>query len=304
MQRTSMAKKLPQGLSPKLQVEALLFSSGRTMTEETLMQLTGLSSVAVRSGLAALQEEYAARESAIAIWNDPTGWKMMVRDAYVGVVKHIVADTELTRACMETLAVIAYKYPKAIQSEVIDVRGSGAYEHMAELETLGFIRREPQGRSYAVRLTEKFFTYFDVADGKDIRAVFKNVKIPTIDKAQQQTLGELPVVEVEPKPEPSGPLDGMEVVDVAPPEEKSDDTAEAAEDEAEADADAQTAEPEGETQDSTYLDDLDARIKRLSERNDETEQDPALKRRPLPGADDTLGTEDADEKNADKPSDA
>jgi len=255
-------------LTPTLQVEALLFSSGRTMSEEQLATLTKLDAPTVKKALQQLEKEYAARDGAIIIFNDPTGWKMMIRDLYVPVVKNIVADTELTRACMETLAVIAYKYPKVMQSEVIDIRGGGAYEHMAELEKLGFIVREPQGRSYAVKLTEKFFNYFDVAGGKDIRQVFKNVKVPqrvTLDA--QKTLGDLQVVEIPKLPAVHHQL-GMEVVAVQeqPPQPTEEEKA---------------VEQEAHEQ---YLDDLDSRIAKLQQRNDEHEQDETFKRKPLPGA--------------------
>jgi segregation and condensation protein B len=273
-----MAKKtISEDLAPKLQVEALLFSSGRTISEEQLATLTGMPPLAVRTALSTLQKEYDGRESAISIFNDPTGWKMMVRDKYVSVVKNIIADTELSRATMETLAVIAYKYPKVLQSEVIDIRGSGAYEHMTELERLGFINREPSGRSFAVKLTEKFFNYFDVAGGKDIREVFKNVKVPRrVVQDGQKTLGDLQVVEV-PKEHHDKVMEGMQVVDVPPPIEKP--AAETREEIAE--NSPQTAPQEEEN--NTFLEDLDRRIAKLTEHNDEHDQDELLKRRPLPG---------------------
>ena len=275
-----MAAKKKIEITPKRQIEALLFSSGRTMSEEQLAALAKLDQKIVKKALAELEREYAERDSALLIFNDPTGWKMMVRDMYVPTVKNIVADTELSRACMETLAIIAYKYPKVLQSEVIDIRGSGAYEHMAELERLGFISREPLKRSYAVKLTDKFFNYFDVAGGKDIREVFKNVRVPkrvTVDA--QKTLGDLQIVDAAKTPpehhEHHKMVDGLEVVKVEPP-------ASPAEDAQNAEHDAQAApQPKGDH--SAFLSDLDERIARMQERNDETEKDPLFQRKPLPG---------------------
>lgn len=262
-------------LTPKLQVEALLFSSGRTMSEEALANLTKLDPRTVKKALLQLQQEHETRDTAIAIFNDDTGWKMMVRELYVPVVKNIIADTELSRACMETLAVIAYKYPKVLQSEVIDIRGGGAYEHMAELEKLGFISREPSGRSYAVKLTEKFFNYFDVKGGRDIREVFKNVKVPKKATADaQKTLGDLQVVDTQQESNtPKQDLNGMAVVDVAPAPEKT-------QEEIQADVEQGQADQQAHNE---YLDDLDARIAKLQQRNNENENDPVLKRKPLPG---------------------
>jgi len=197
-------------LPPKNQVEALLFASGRSMSVESLATLTGLSPDVARRACKTLAKELDDRESALMLYEVDGGWKMTAREAYTMLVKAIVADAELSRACMETLAVIAYKHPNAIQSEVIDTRGSGAYDHIAELERLGFVAKVPFSRSFKLKLTEKFFTYFDVKGGEaEMRKVFENIKLP--DPTVQQTLGDLSVVAVDPVPERK---DGLEVVGV------------------------------------------------------------------------------------------
>ena len=78
---------------------------------------------------------------------------------------------------LETLAVIAWQAP-ILQSEVVNIRQNKAYEHISELIELGFIKKEPEGRSYRISLTEKFFEYFDVEGGKDIRKIFQKVAEP------------------------------------------------------------------------------------------------------------------------------
>ena len=269
-------------LTPKLQVESLLFSAGKTMSEDALVAFTKLDPRTVKKALQTLQQEYEGRDSALAVFNDESGWKMMVREAYVPIVKNIVADTELSRACMETLAVIAYKYPKVLQSEVVDIRGSGAYDHMAELERLGFIARDPSGRSYAIKLTERFFNYFDVAGGKDIREVFKNVKVPQkIAIDAQKTLGQLSVVDVPKEEHNEKKLGDMEVVEIQ--EQKNDE---------EPKVSALQSEEH-----SKFLDDLDKKIAALSSRNDENDNDETLKRKPLPGSEELHSNETKTDSN-------
>ena len=256
-------------LPPKNQVEALLFASGRSMTVESLAQLTGLSQDVVRRACRSLAKELDERQSALMLYEVGGGWKMTAREMYTTLVKAIVADAELPRACMETLAVIAYKHPNAIQSDVVESRGSGAYDHIAELERLGFVAKQPSGRSYKLKLTEKFFTYFDVKGGEEeMRKVFGNITPP------QRTLGGLAVVPVDPEPERP---DGVEVVDVGgeprAPEEKDSDRG-----------------AEGEEH-RKFLDDLDARIAQISSRNDAHTNDPVLQHRPLPDAEEPMGGE-------------
>lgn len=270
-----------ESLPPKYQIEALLFASGKAMTEETIVALTKLDPAVAKRALKALQQEYQGRDSALIIWNDDSGWKMTVREAYVTTVKRVVADTELSRACLETLAVIAYKYPGAMQAEVVDIRGGGAYEHIAELEHLGFVVKEPSGRSFKLKLTEKFFQYFDVAGGKDIRTAFKNIKLPQKSPApeMQQTLG-VEVVPVSPE-QKKNVLDGMPIVDVSPNPEIPAVVAEEREKELQEEAAPSKMVPKvGESPEHrAFLDDLDKRIEALSSRNDAHDADPLLQRR-------------------------
>jgi hypothetical protein len=60
------------------------------------------------------------------------------------------------------LAIIAWKSP-VVQSEIVRIRSTKAYDHIEELLTKGFIMREKSGRSYLIKLTPKFFEYFDIS---------------------------------------------------------------------------------------------------------------------------------------------
>lgn len=165
----------------KNQIEAILFASGRLMDINTLMNLTEASSKQVlRKNISKLKEEYEARDSPLLIIEERDGWKLTVREKYLPIVRSIVSDMELPKSILETLSVIAWKAP-VLQSDVVKIRHNKAYEHIAELEDLGFITKEPDGRSYVVKLTEKFFTYFDIEGTHDIKEFLKRSKVPEID---------------------------------------------------------------------------------------------------------------------------
>ena len=100
------------------------------------------------------------------------GWKLTVREQYTPVVRKIIAETELTRTMMETLAVIAWKAP-VLQSDIIKLRTNKDYEHLSELETSGFISREKKGRTKLLKLTERFFNYFDLKNSDEVKEKFK-----------------------------------------------------------------------------------------------------------------------------------
>ncbi len=183
----------------KQQVEAVLFAVGKEISVEKIVSLTGAEITSVEAELKILQEEYLARDHSLQLLKRDDGmWKLTVRDEFVPLVSSIVESTEIDGALMQTLAVIAWKYP-VVQSEIVKLRGSSAYEHMRELVEQGFIIKERYGRTYRVRLTKKFFQYFDLpsAEAKesflsqvptDILQEADNVdkEIDEVERAQEQ----------------------------------------------------------------------------------------------------------------------
>jgi segregation and condensation protein B len=172
----------------KKQVEAILFACGQEIDIDRiamLMQLPnkrGLNDIILE-----LKKEYDERDSPLMIISGEEGiWKLTVRERYLGLVRTIAPHTELSKTILETLAVIAWKQP-ILQSEVIGIRTNKAYEHITELEKMGFIVKEKHGRTYMVKLSQKFFEYFDIDDEAKLRGIFAGVK----DKGEfQQKMAE------------------------------------------------------------------------------------------------------------------
>lgn len=236
--------------SVKKDIEALLFSSGRALSQDALASILDTDPKNIRQGLKELKEDYDSRDTALKIFQEGEEWKMLVRDAHIPVVQRVVADTEFGRPTLETLAVIAYKNP-ILQSEVIEKRGSHAYEHIKELEKAGFVTKQPEGRSYKLKLAEKFFEYFDVEGDDDIREVFKNVKEPETP----DHIGEMEVVDVEDDSEDENPFMTRELG--TKPEMTSEERADR----------------------EKFLDEIDKKLHDTAERNDEHEKDESLRLR-------------------------
>ena len=49
---------------------------------------------------------------------------------------------------------------------MIKMRGNGAYDHIKKLKELEFVISEKKGRTRLLKLTPKFFDYFDVVEDK------------------------------------------------------------------------------------------------------------------------------------------
>lgn len=167
-------------------IEAVLFASSKYTSIEDIMAYTDLNRKQVKEGLKKLTEHYNTINSSLNVYEDAEGYKLNVKEQYSQVVQNVVYDAELPKHIMETLSLIAYKTP-VLQSEIIKRRGQHAYDHISYLEKKKFVKKEPEGRSYKLKVTDKFHEYFDLNE-PGLRDLFKNVKEP-------EELGDLEVYE-------------------------------------------------------------------------------------------------------------
>lgn len=149
--------------SLKHKLEAILFSTGKKISIEELAKLANTSTSMSQQALNELKEEYKERNSSLMLADEGSAWKLIVKDEFLPIVKKIITETELTKTIMETLAVIAFKYPIK-QADLIKIRTNKAYDHLKELEEMGYITRQKHGRTKLIKLTQKFFEYFDLPE--------------------------------------------------------------------------------------------------------------------------------------------
>lgn len=187
------SKKVPDDdyQEDKNKVEALLFACGKYIEDQTISELCVIDKKKLHKMLEDLRKDYESKNNALMIFNEGTSWKINVREKYLSTVRKIVADTELPKSVMETLAVIAWKTP-IYQSEVVRIRGNKCYDHIEVLEDAGFVSKEKKGRSYVLKATEKFFTYFEIDRG-NLKGVFDTVKVPEI-REEQKTLEQTDII--------------------------------------------------------------------------------------------------------------
>jgi len=147
----------------KTQIEAILFGKGKKVSLDELKKLLeNEDGRLIRKSINQLAKEYKERDTSLQVEIFSDGFKLSVKPDYVDIVRTIMPETEISKSVLETLSVIAWKYPNITQSEIINVRSSNAYDHLKDLERMGFIKREPMGRTKKITLTQKFFGYFDV----------------------------------------------------------------------------------------------------------------------------------------------
>ena len=172
-------------VSIKSKLEAMLFSSGRKMDIMELSRLSNAKTDDIKNALVDLKTEYDEKKSSVMIVNEGDSWKITVREQYLPLVRSIVTEMELSRTIMETLAVIAFKYPIK-QSDLIRIRTNKAYDHVHELKDMGFVSSEKSGRTRLLKLTDKFFKYFEVSGEKDIRELFDKKIKESVEEVKEE----------------------------------------------------------------------------------------------------------------------
>ena len=150
----------------KNKIEAILFTTGRFMESKEIADMAGIGSEGlIQQALEELEKDYGQKQGALEIVNENKKWKLNIKKDFLHLTTKLLADCEMERPTQETLAVIAYKNP-VLQSEIIKMRGNGAYEHIKYLRENNFISSEKRGRTRLLKLTSKFFDYFDIVENQ------------------------------------------------------------------------------------------------------------------------------------------
>jgi segregation and condensation protein B len=157
-------------------VEAALFAAGRPLSLAEIAELTDLPIRTVRTLAEKLVQDYSERGGGIEIKEFEDRYVMQVRASVADRVSK-VGPKALAAPLLRTLAIIAYNQPIA-QSELARVRGNKSYGHVKELEDLGLIQAEKEGRTKIITTTKNFAEYFglDFDDPNFVKRVMKERK--------------------------------------------------------------------------------------------------------------------------------
>ena len=149
-------------LSLPAQLEAILYLKGKPLSLAELAELAGLDRNSTELALITLMADYAHRDTALEIRQEGQRYGLQLREGLGDLVSSLL-PVDLSTAALRTLATIALK-KRILQSDLVELRGSGAYDHIKELLAQNFIerRRQSDGRSYWLSLSEKFHRTFAV----------------------------------------------------------------------------------------------------------------------------------------------
>ena len=145
-------------------VEAILYLKGRPISKKNLSEITNSDINSIINAIEELKQKYSYSNSAIELNEINNSYCLELKSTLSEFVEDLL-PSELKTSELRTLATIAIK-KKVLQSDLIVLRGSGAYDHIKELINKKFIikRKQKDGRSYWLSLSEKFFQTFAVSN--------------------------------------------------------------------------------------------------------------------------------------------
>ena len=169
------AASLPQTLEgPQLKhlVEALVFAAEKPVTLQRLRQLTRVSDVKkIEAALAEIAADYTGR--GIVLQSVSGGYQFRTATQFSAWVQQLVAGrpVRLTRAQLETLAIVAYRQP-ITRPEIDEIRGVDSSNTLRVLAERSLVRilgkKEEVGRPLLYGTTKEFLDFFSLSDLREL----------------------------------------------------------------------------------------------------------------------------------------
>ncbi len=155
-------------------IESLLFVANEPLTVDHLKKIiSGAESRELREALEELAADYEKRQGGFFLNQVAGGYQIRTRPEYMEWIKRLLQPKplRLSKAALETLAIIAYKQP-VIRSDVEHIRGVDCGGILRVLLERKFIRvlgrKDIPGRPLIYATTKRFLEVFDLKNLKDL----------------------------------------------------------------------------------------------------------------------------------------
>ena len=150
-------------------LEAILYLKGKPLRLNELAIYAQCTKQEAGDALIDLMEGFAERDSALEISESKEGYLLQLKPELKELV-HTLVPVDLGVGVLRSLAAIALKNGLTL-SELVDLRGSGAYQHVQKLVAEGFVqkRQHKDSRSAKLRITDKFHQYFQIDQLPEIK---------------------------------------------------------------------------------------------------------------------------------------
>jgi segregation and condensation protein B len=183
-------------------VEALLFAAEKPLELAALRETTQMEEALLRQAIALLQQRYSSGASGVVLVEVGGRWQLRTDPQLGAYVRRLlqVKPMRLTRAALETLAIVAYRQP-VTRPEIEDLRGvdSGAVtKALLERKLIRILgKKDEPGRPLLYGTTKEFLELFSLRD---------LTQLPTLREFQELSEESRKIVEEE---APAPPIAGV-----------------------------------------------------------------------------------------------
>jgi segregation and condensation protein B len=171
-QPESSNPRIPESSSPALNqiIEALLFAAPSPVTLSRLSEIAGCTPEELNQAIEQLNREYESARRAYRIHRVAQGLQLYTLSDYAQWVRQLFKTqraARLSRASLETLAIVAYRQP-VTKPEVEQLRGVDSTAPILTLLERRLIvfagRAHKPGNPFLYRTSREFLRYFGLAD--------------------------------------------------------------------------------------------------------------------------------------------
>jgi segregation and condensation protein B len=193
-------------------VEALLFLAEKPLTPEEVRAATGIDAARVRKAFDELSGHYRDGVCGIVLHEVGGGWQLRSAPEVADDARRFlrVKPQRLTRAALETLAIIAYRQP-VTRPEIEEIRGvdcGAVVKALLDRKLIKILgKKEEPGRPMLYGTTREFLEFFAL---KDLAS------LPTLREFHELSEEHREIVEKEAPAEEGPKLDGL-VAELADP---------------------------------------------------------------------------------------
>lgn len=183
--------------SLKMIIEALLFSSDKPLTVKDIHDcLPDVEKTEIKNSLRILKHDFDSLERSFVLKEVAGGFQFRSRPEYGAYILRMIQKTpnRLSRAAIETLAIIAYKQP-ILRHEVERLRGvdvGGIIRTLMEKDLVKIMgRKDLPGRPLIYGTTNKFLEVFDLKDLSSLPKL-KEIKDFAVDQYEPTIINREP----------------------------------------------------------------------------------------------------------------
>lgn len=175
-------------------IEALIMASPEPLPARKISaMLENTSTSDVNKAVAELNNRYMESGSSFRVRELAGGFQFYIMPEFTGYVEEMFARTRkmrLTRASLETLAIIAYKQP-VTKTDIEQIRGvasDGVLQNLLEKNMITITgRAETVGKPLQYGTTDEFLKFFGINSIKDLPKMSEiEAMVAAVDKENQQ----------------------------------------------------------------------------------------------------------------------